>query len=351
MKKNGVPLWKIWVLTGAVIVSSIVLIILCIVTKPSSISSTTVNNTAAEKENESAQDAVRTAPIVQQSAEIAEQFPMPEVKKSSIEDATNIEKNNENASEKEEESVPVAVNTNNKAAKVKKFDIPLATNGATLVFIFDDAGQSLTKLQKYTNKLAFPFTVAVLPYLPHSKDCASELAKKEKEVMLHQPMQAVNLNVNPGPGAIMPNMDSYSIEEQLRKNIDSLGVKIAGMNNHEGSLITSDLVKMLDVLQVVKEKGIYFVDSRTTAQTKAPQAAQLLGLNIFSNDVFLDNEVERNAILSQVYRGLAVANKNGRAVMIGHIDKSSDIIPQLLSEMYSELRDSGYKFATLSMYR
>lgn len=346
MKKNGVPLWQIWVLAASVVIASIVLLILCIITKPSSVSSTSI--ASMEREDNTEETYSKSAPIIENSVQIASSFPMPDMPKVETEEEEESEENEINVSIIEDNIIEEKKSI---ASASSLFNIPVAKNSATLIFIFDDAGQSLSKLQKYTNNIAFPFTVAVLPYLPHSKDCALELSKKGKEIMLHQPMQAVNLSINPGPGAISPSMDSYSIEEQLRKNIDSLGVKIAGMNNHEGSLITSDLVKMLDVLQVVKEKGIYFVDSRTTSATKVPQAAQLLGLNIFSNDVFLDNEVERNAILKQIYKGLSVANKNGRVVMIGHIDKSSDIIPKLLSEMYPELRGKGYKFATLSMIK
>ena len=344
MKQRNGQLWKIWVLGTIIVIASMILMLLCIVTKPSSVTSTAVSNVEETEKKDTPiieENIEQSAPIIQNSAQVAESFPLPNT--ANANDAQEI------AEENTEEPKVAAVTP--KSVKVHKFDIPAAVNGATLIFIFDDAGQSLTKLQKYTAKMPFPFTVAVLPYLPHSRDCALELSKKGKEIMLHQPMQAVNLSINPGPGAILPEMDSYSIEEQLRKNIDSLGVQIAGMNNHEGSLITSDLVKMLDVLQVVKEKDIYFLDSRTTSATKAPQAAQLLGLTIFSNDVFLDNEVERNAILKQIYRGLTVANKNGKAVMIGHIDKSSDIIPKLLSEMYGELVDNGYRFSTLSMYK
>ena len=332
--KNSGQLWKIWLLGTFVVIAALILLLLCIVTKPVSVKS--ADELPAQAEREIA--AEKNAPIVlaaEDAMENASEIPAPaQILPSSESD---------NA---ESVSVPV-IEEKKIAPKAHKFDIPDAQNNAILVFIFDDAGQSISKLQRYT-ALPFAFTVAVLPHLPHSADCASELKRKGKEIMLHQPMQAVNLSINPGPGAITPDMDSFAIEELLNRNIDSLGVKIAGMNNHEGSLITSDLVKMLAVLKVVQEKGIYFVDSRTTAATKVPQAGQLLGTKVFSNDVFLDNEVERGAILSQIYKGISVANKNGRAVMIGHIDKSVDVIPKLLSEMYPELTEKGYSFGTLS---
>jgi len=337
VKKSNSQIWKIWVLGTIVAIASLFLLLLCIVSKPTSVNTTTVT--------EKKQQIETTPPPINDN--IAQPTIVPQIKE-------NISEQKEEAQIAEtsvQTTVPIVSEHDNKSAIAKKkqssFDIPLAQKNAKLVFIFDDAGQSISKLQKYTS-LPFPFTVAVLPYLPHSRDCAAELSRKGKEIMLHQPMQAVNLSINPGPGAISPDMDSFAIEELLNRNIDSLGVKIAGMNNHEGSLITSDLVKMLAVLKVAQEKGIYFVDSRTTAATKVVQAGQLLGTRVFSNDVFLDNDVEREAILHQIYHGIEIANKNGRVVMIGHIDKSADIIPKLLSEMYPELIEKGYNFGILS---
>ena len=67
--------------------------------------------------------------------------------------------------------------------------------------MFDDGGQNLAHLEKFMS-IPFDFTVAVLPQLPHSKAAADRVRKSGNEVILHQPMQAINLNVNPGPGAI-----------------------------------------------------------------------------------------------------------------------------------------------------
>ena len=232
---------------------------------------------------------------------------------------------------------------------VVPYQIPAAVNGATLVFIFDDAGQSVARLKRYTT-LPFPVTIAVLPQLAHSKDCADAIRASGKEVMLHQPMQAENLKVNPGPGAITPQMSTFDIAETLKRNIAEVG-PIKGLNNHEGSLITEDVIKIGAVLDVAAEDGIYFVDSRTTAATKAPQAALERDMSIFERDVFLDDVVNKDEILKQIYRALGIANKKGKAIIIGHVDKSADIIPALLRDMYPYLKMKGYTFSTPSKLR
>lgn len=225
--------------------------------------------------------------------------------------------------------------------KVEKYSIPPAKNGATLVFIIDDGGYDTYNLKLYTS-LPFPIAIAVLPKLAHSKDCAAIVRNSGQELMLHQPMQAQNLKLNPGAGAILPDMSLSEVYKQVSENIAEIG-PIKGLNNHEGSLITCDVMKIGAVLDAVLDNGIFFVDSRTSAQTKAPQAALERDMKILERDVFIDDIISKDEMLAQIYRGLGIANKNGKVIMIGHVDKSAKILPQLLNDMYPYLKQKGYK--------
>lgn len=230
-------------------------------------------------------------------------------------------------------------------AAPSSFGFPAAQNGAVLCFVFDDGGQNIAQLKKCVS-LPFPVTVAVLPRLSHSAESAAIVRQSGNEVILHQPMQAINLKVNPGAGAITPEMTGSEIQATLAANIAEIA-PIAGMNNHEGSLITEDEVKMGFVLQTVAQKGIYFLDSRTSAATKVPSVAMEMGYGYYQRDIFLDNEKTRENILSEVKKGLAVANKKGHVIMIGHV-WSAEILPAVLNEIYPELKAKGYRFAKVS---
>ena len=231
----------------------------------------------------------------------------------------------------------------------ESFNFPAAVNHAQLVFVFDDGGQNLAHLEKFM-ELPFPITVAVLPQIAHSKEAADRIRKSGNEVMLHQPMQALNKNVNPGPGAITPNMDENQIISTLFQNINELG-PIAGMNNHEGSAITADAEKMSTILKFASESGLFFLDSRTNVDTKVPYVASELGYSYYERNIFLDNEKDpskkRSDILNEINKGLALANKNGVVIMIGHI-WSADVLPGILKEIYPELVQKGYTFSTVS---
>ncbi len=235
------------------------------------------------------------------------------------------------------------------------FTIPSAKNGATLVFVIDDAGLHPEYVRRYT-ALPFPLAIAVLPHLSCSKECAQVVRAGYKELMLHQPMQAHaypnGKTPDPGKGAILPDMSTAQVAETIKQNLDQIGPDVKGFNNHEGSLITENAIKMGAALEVAAERGIYFLDSRTTSHSAVPQAALERDMRYIARFApFLDNKIDRESMLQELYRGLEVANKNGYAVIIGHVDKSVHILPQLLADIYPYLVQAGYTFATPSSLR
>lgn len=240
---------------------------------------------------------------------------------------------------------PTSSSSSARSVVGKDYTIPPAHSGATLAFVFDDGGQNLSDLQHYLN-LPFPVDVAVLPQLQHSVESAHRVRSSGRhELLLHQPMQARNLSVNPGPGAISPSMTTTDIDAVVRKNLAEIG-PVSGLNNHEGSLITESKVKVGKVIEICQQQGIFFLDSRTSANTAAPQAALELGAKIWERDVFLDNTQNRADILDQIQRGLEVANKKGYAIYIGHVWSGSNLA-QILQELYPVLKSQGYIFSTV----
>ncbi len=257
------------------------------------------------------------------------------------------------APKEEAAPAPVAVPSPQPAApQADGFGFVPAKNGAVLCVVFDDGGQNISQLKKCV-ALPFPVTVAVLPRLAHSAESARIVRQSKNEVILHQPMQAMNLNVNPGAGAIKPEMTENEVFATLSQNIAEIA-PIAGMNNHEGSLITENEVLVSFILQAASEKGIYFLDSRTSSATKVPSVAMEMGMGWYQRDIFLDNQKTRENYLAELKKGLDIANKKGHVIMIGHV-WSAESLPAFLEEAYPELALKGYRFATVSksggMYR
>lgn len=214
----------------------------------------------------------------------------------------------------------------------------------TITFVFDDAGHNLTQLEHFL-RLPFPCTIAVLPGLRYSSESARRIRKAGKQVILHQPMQSVDLRIDPGPGAIVPGLTAEQIKTIVRKNLEEIW-PAAGMNNHEGSLITADEYAMKAVLEVAAEKHIFFLDSRTTAQSVAAKVAKEQNMAIWERAIFIDNDKSRIAMETQIKKGLSIAKRTGSAIMIGHVFTVE--LAELLTEMYPFMVDEGYSLSAIA---
>lgn len=261
----------------------------------------------------------------------------------SVADVTQSLPDNALAMGGQDDKIPTIQGERDSDKTREDFGIPQAVGNPKIALVFDDGGYSLSDLQHFLD-LPFPLAVAVLPQLKNSVAAAQKIRDSGKELLLHQPMQAIDLSVDPGPGAVTPNMHTYEIAEVVKKNIAQIG-PVAGMNNHEGSLITESAPKIGAVLEVCKNTGIFFLDSRTTANSVVSQVAMEFGMNILERDIFLDNTPNREDILKEFLKGVKVANRDGYAIMIGHIWSGSNLA-NLLEEVYPVLKSKGYTLVT-----
>jgi hypothetical protein len=214
-----------------------------------------------------------------------------------------------------------------------------------IVFIIDDAGYSMKELEVFL-RLPFPLTVAVLPGLPNSEKAARAVRAAGKELILHQPMQAVG-GQNPGPGALLLGMSQADVERIVDANLATVPGAV-GLNNHMGSAATADLNIMEAVAAVAKKREIYYLDSRTTSDTAIPVAARREGIRYWERDVFLDNSPDRASIQRAVEDGKKRAVKGRPAVMIGHVWSAE--LAQTLTDLYPQLISEGFSLSTISRF-
>ena len=215
---------------------------------------------------------------------------------------------------------------------------------ADVYIVLDDGGHNLSHLKPFLD-LKIPLTIAVLPNLAYSKQSANLTVQYGKNLILHQPMQAVNLSTDPGPNAIMPEMSAEQIRSLVSENIDSLGVKI-GLNNHEGSLITADTFAMKAVMEVCKSRGMFFLDSRTNSQSVCKNVASEYGVKLYERNIFLDNTPNQSDMIAMFKSGIEIAKKNGSVVMIGHVWSGKNLA-DVLQKMYDEFTPQGFIFGEL----
>lgn len=163
-----------------------------------------------------------------------------------------------------------------------------------------------------------PLTFSVLPHGPYSRQLAAEARAKGHEIMLHLPMEPSEFpDINPGPGALLTQMSPDELIGQLNINLDMIpGLK--GVNNHMGSGISTSPEHMRQIFSILKKRGLYYIDSRTTAETVAKPSAQLLKLPFVERDIFIDHFEDEKFIRSQLNKLIVRAQEQGYAIGIGH---------------------------------
>ncbi|PKM29338.1 MAG: hypothetical protein CVV07_11070 [Gammaproteobacteria bacterium HGW-Gammaproteobacteria-11] len=191
----------------------------------------------------------------------------------------------------------------------------LADPRAQLAIVIDDIGHQYVAGRRLLD-LPVPVTLAILPYTRYATQLAAEAQAAGRPAMLHLPMEnAAGLSI--GPGGLYAHMDVEAFKATLEQTLDSLQ-PIVGVNNHMGSLLTSQRPQMDWLMQSLRERELFFVDSRTSAETQAAFAAEAAGVPHLSRHVFLDNQRDAQAIDLAFKRGLALARERGFALLIGH---------------------------------
>jgi polysaccharide deacetylase 2 family uncharacterized protein YibQ len=186
-----------------------------------------------------------------------------------------------------------------------------------VAIIVDDMGYSLKAINDICS-LNKPLTVSILPYTPLAKEIARIAHQNNLEVMLHLPLESVNSQEgNQIEGIILSQMSEEDILRTVEANLAQIPY-VTGVNNHMGSKITASKILMSVVLEPLKKRNLFFIDSRTTSASKAYDVAQALGIPSAYRHVFLDGEVREDYIKGKMIELFRLAQRRGKAVGICH---------------------------------
>ncbi|WP_455199270.1 divergent polysaccharide deacetylase family protein [Kaarinaea lacus] len=194
--------------------------------------------------------------------------------------------------------------------------IPRNPDQPVISIIIDDLGY-LKDRDSRALQLPGDITYSFLPHTPYARELAIQAHKLNKEVMLHQPMEALN-NDKLGPGALTLDMNRQQFLSQLQDNINAVPY-VVGINNHMGSLLTQHPGQMRWLMQELgKRNDFYFVDSYTSKTSQGQKIARENWIPTVRRDVFLDSDRDPEKIRMHFRRLIKKAQKNGFAVAIGH---------------------------------
>lgn len=194
---------------------------------------------------------------------------------------------------------------------------PATQTSGLMAVVIDDMGRNL-HFAKSLAELPYPVTFSVLPHQPHTSEVAELAAQKGRELLLHLPMEPKGYpKVNPGKGALFTTMTAKEMRAVLAEDLAQVpGAR--GANNHMGSRFTQTAPAMAVVMETLKDRGMYFLDSLTAPRSQGVPQAHAAGLPVYRRSVFLDNIRDTGAILRQLEKAERLAAGTGQAVAIGH---------------------------------
>jgi polysaccharide deacetylase 2 family uncharacterized protein YibQ len=185
-----------------------------------------------------------------------------------------------------------------------------------LAIIIDDLGYDRSAADAVL-ALGFPLTVSVLPHLPLSGELAEEAQRRGDQVMLHLPMESEADGAKPEDIELRVGMSAAQVDATLAGMLETVPYA-AGVNNHQGSRATADPALMQALMPALRQRGLFFVDSRTDAKTVAYDMAERAEVPAASRKVFLDDVASRDAILKQLALAARDAQRDGFTIAIGH---------------------------------
>jgi hypothetical protein len=215
-----------------------------------------------------------------------------------------------------------------------------------VALVIDDVGENY-RLFKELEALEAPITYAILPFQTYSVKIAEEIHAKDcGEIILHLPLEPWNSgNHSMNHGTLLTSMDREELLEHLERNISAVP-HLAGVSNHMGSKFTEDGDKMEILLEALREKELYFLDSRTSKKTVGYARAKKMQLKTARRDLFLDSTHDQRFVEMQLQKILPlVQRRGGKLIVIGHPHQNTI---STLKEYLPLLKEQGVAIVPLS---
>ena len=219
---------------------------------------------------------------------------------------------------------------------------PRAGGTAKLAILIDDAGTDLESQAVYAS-IGRPFSLAVMPNMAHTGAAVAQAAEQGFEIMLHLPMEPVS-GSGMEAGTLLTTMSVTDIADRTKAALAQVPGAV-GVNNHQGSKFTATRGAMLPVLQILRDRGLFYVDSATSADSIGSSLAGEMGIATRRNELFIDNDSSVAAICERLRQAAAMAQRDGSALVIGHCRPNT---AEAVRQMVPELEAQGIELVYVS---
>ena len=191
--------------------------------------------------------------------------------------------------------------------------ISLAQN--KLAIVIDDVGYH-SKEDAAVFAMPREISVAIIPAAPYARVRNQEAKSQGRDILIHMPMQPISA-IKIEDGGLHLGMSAAQVNDRVNtaKNIVRDAI---GMNNHMGSAATADVNLMTHLMNTLREKHLFFLDSRTIGKSVAGKIAKEQGVRSLDRHIFLDDSNELADVQHQFQSAIRYARKHGTAIAIGH---------------------------------
>ena len=188
--------------------------------------------------------------------------------------------------------------------------------GPVVAIVIDDMGVDLIHSQQML-KINDIYTVSYLTYAPNLQSQIDMARSKGKEVLLHVPMESVHKIFDYGPEVLLTTNSRAENLKVLSSMLDRASGYI-GINNHMGSKFTADLPLLSAVIEELANRGLMFLDSKTTQKTQSSKVISHIRLPFAERDIFIDDSNKLEDIEKYLQKTEKLAKKRGYVVIIAH---------------------------------
>lgn len=220
--------------------------------------------------------------------------------------------------------------------------------GGKLAILIDDFGYCGDGTAEML-ALPIPFTAAILPFSKCTETDAAAVRQAGKEIFIHMPMESLTGKAEwVGEKGVFRTMSAEEIAARVAEAFAALP-DAAGLNNHMGSAVMEDAESLRAVLGVLRERGLPFVDSMTTADSLGEALAAELGVAFLGRDVFLDSTDSVEQVKANLRKAAEIALAEGSALAIGHVGpEGGRVTAEAIRALLPELEAAGVTFVPVS---
>ncbi|MHB8733207.1 MAG: divergent polysaccharide deacetylase family protein [bacterium] len=218
------------------------------------------------------------------------------------------------------------------------------TTHPRVAIVFEHAGASLDDL-KPIYAMHRPFGLGIFPHQRYSAQIVRDAIAHGLTPLLHLPLESVNAaDVGPVGGIVWVRMADGQIARTVAGDLDSVP-GVVGVSSHAGSRATADRRVMTAVMKVLKARGLWFQENRTTPRSVALDAAREAGVRSVLVTTYLDDPPTN--IDGKVRALLRTAVRQGWAVAGAHITTGA---PEIVARHLGEFQDAGVVFVPITTF-